>query len=205
MMLFYNDNSLSESYNPLSETIESLIEAIKTFNKICYTIFQFGNFIMFLLFLLMGIHLYISAKNMEYKEQLNTINIEFVKKRGRIGTTIYFLLSLGFLVKILPVVILWLISPLPTPVLFNLFKLNEYYNTNSSLKEIYSHKTIITGFILFIGIISLSSILMISLGIYLILFNKTILQSELKAFELLFLGLIIGIIFGFAPGLWLLC
>ncbi len=47
--------SFSESFEPFSGGIEYLNDSLKTFNKICYDIFQFGNIIMFLIFLFMSL------------------------------------------------------------------------------------------------------------------------------------------------------
>ena len=73
------------SFNPISQTMDSLTDSLKTFNKICYNVFQFGNVIMFLIFLFMALNLFLSARETEYKEKINARNLEYLKKRGRIG------------------------------------------------------------------------------------------------------------------------
>jgi len=80
MMLLYEDEAPYESFKPLNDTLNSIMETIKIFNRICYSIYQFGNFITFLIFLLMRLHLFISARDIEYKEKLNVKNIEHIKK-----------------------------------------------------------------------------------------------------------------------------
>jgi len=79
-----------ETFNPIGNTFNYFIEILKTFNKICYDIFQFGNVIMFLIFLFMSLNLLLSAREREYKEKINARNLIFLKKRGRIGTVISF-------------------------------------------------------------------------------------------------------------------
>ena len=92
------ENQLNDpTFDPLGNTLNYFIEIVKTFNKICYDIFQFGHIIMFLVFLFMSLNLLLSAREREYKEKINARNLMFLKKRGRIGTVICFFLGIGYL------------------------------------------------------------------------------------------------------------
>ena len=73
------------SFNPINQIMGSLIDTLKTFNKVCYNVFQFGNVIMFLIFLFMALNLFLSAREIEYKEKISARNLEYLKKRDRIG------------------------------------------------------------------------------------------------------------------------
>ena len=108
-----------ETFNPIGNTFNYFIEILKTFNKICYDIFQFGNIIMFLVFLFMSLNLLLSAREREYKEKINARNLMFLKKRGRIGTVICFFLGIGYLVKVIPMIVLLCLKPFPAPLIFN--------------------------------------------------------------------------------------
>ena len=90
-----------ESFNPIGNTFNYFIEILESFNKICYDIFQFGNVIMFLIFLFMSLNLLLSAREREYKEKINARNLMYLKKRGRIGTVICSFLGIGYLVKVI--------------------------------------------------------------------------------------------------------
>ena len=192
------------SFEPFSGGIEYLNDSLKTFNKICYDIFQFGNIIMFLIFFFMSLNLLIFAKEREYKEKLQARNLEFFKKRGRIGTCICFFIGIGFLVKVIPILILLCLKPLPVPLIFNWFGIKEYYKNETTLKDIYSYDIYESSLLFFICLLSFCSTIMLTIGLYLIFFNQRILQSKLKAAKILFTGIALGFIVGLAPCFWLL-
>ena len=193
-----------ESFKPLKTFFDIIENFLRNFNKIYYSIFSFGNFIMFLVFLFLGVNLLVSAKDKEYTEKLHARNMEYLKKKGRVGTIIFLFLAIGFLFKGVPIVVLWCFSFVPTPYIFKVLKIGEYYQINTTLKDIYSYNVYESAFLFFICILSFTATLMFTIGLYLICFNKRILRSKLKSFNLFFMGLILGIIFGFAPGFWLL-
>jgi len=152
----------------------------------------------------MGVNLITSAKDKEYKEKINARNTEYLKKHGRIGTSIFLFLAVGFLFKGIPIAALWCLRKLPAPIIFEWFKLGEHYQLNNSLKDIYTDDAYETGLLLFICLMSLASTLLITVGLYLFCFNKRILRTKLKPFNLLFVGIIFGAILGFVRGFWLL-
>lgn len=83
-----------ESFNPLTRLFAIIENLLRNFNEICYSIFRFGNFIMFLMFLFLGVNLLVSAKDKEYMEKLHARNMEYLKKKGRVGTIILLFLSI---------------------------------------------------------------------------------------------------------------
>ncbi len=184
--------------------MELVIAPLRIFNKCCYDIFQFGNIIMFLLFLLMGINLLIFSKDREYYERLHARNLEFLKKRGRIGTIICILLGIAFLVKEFIKLILLCLSPLPAPPIFQWLRIDDLYRSELTRKDIYSYNVIASALLFGICLISLASSVLIIVGIYSMCFNKSVFESKLKAFKLLAIGILLGIIVGLAPGFWLL-
>ena len=66
-----------ETFNPIGNTFKYFIEILESFNKICYDVFQFGNVIMFLIFMFMSLNLLLSAREREYKEKINARNLMF--------------------------------------------------------------------------------------------------------------------------------
>ena len=203
-MLSFQELVFKGSFNPISQTMDSLTDSLKTFNNVCYNIFQFGNVIMFLIFLFMALNLFLSARETEYKEKINARNLEYLKKRGRIGTTVCVVLAIGFLLKGLSIFFLWCLTLFPTPIVFHWLNINEYYIVDTSLHDIYSYDTFEASVIFFVSILSFTAILMITLSMYLIFFNVRVVHSRLKTFKLLFTGIIIAIVCGLAPGFWLL-
>lgn len=67
----YANDPKDESFDPLTRIIAIVENVLQNFNKTCYSIFIFGNFIMFLFFLFLGVNLLISAKDKEYMEKLH--------------------------------------------------------------------------------------------------------------------------------------
>lgn len=193
-----------EAFNPIGNTLNYFIEILESFNKICYDVFQFGNVIMFLIFMFMSLNLLLSAREREYKEKINARNLMFLKKRGRIGTVICFFLGIGYLVKVIPTLVLLFLKPFPAPLIFNWLNINDYYDSETTLKDIYSYNAYETGLLFFICILSFCSTIMLTVALYLIFFNQRILYSNLKTAKLLVVGIALGFVFGLAPGFWLL-
>ena len=205
VMLLIENQAYGESFNPIGNTLNYFIEIfLKAFNKICYDIFQYGNIFMFLIFLFMSLNLLLSAREKEYQEKINARNLEFLKKRGRIGTVICFFLGIGYLVKVIPILILLCLKPFPAPLIFNWLNISDYYDNETTLKDIYSYNVYETGLLFFICILSFCSTIMLTVALYLIFFNQRILYSKLKAAKLLVTGIALGFVFGLAPGFWLL-
>lgn len=113
VMLLLENQLYDESFNPIGNTFKYFIEILESINKICYDVFQFGNIIMFLIFMFMSLNLLLSAREREYKEKINARNLMFLKKRGRIGTVICFFLAIGYLVKVIPILVLLCLKPFP--------------------------------------------------------------------------------------------
>lgn len=203
-MVLVLNQSTKKSFNPFNTTINFFSKTLNTFNNICYRIFQFGNIIMFLIFFFMALHLFLAARETEYKEKIHARNIEYIKKRGRIGITLCVSFAVGFLGKGFPILILWCLSPLPTPIVFNWLNLGYLYKPNTSLYDIYSQEPLEACLLFSICIISLLSSIMIILSIYLIFFSVRVVDSNLKTYNLLVGGIVLAIVFGVTPGFWLL-
>ena len=194
----------TENLSGLDRLENAFVYPLRVFNKTCYEVFQFGHIIMFLLFLLLCLNYLIVSKQKEYEDKLHAMNFQFLKKRGRVGSIVCLAIGFGFLIKILPKIILFCFKPFPAPILFNWLNINELYKSNTSLSEIYSQDVYVTALLLAICLTSLTSTMMVLSGFYLTTINKRIFDSKLKAFKLMFLGLLLGFIVGFAPGFWLL-
>ncbi|MFX1445924.1 MAG: hypothetical protein ACFFHV_21115, partial [Promethearchaeota archaeon] len=87
---------------------------------------------------------------------------------------------------------------------FSWLRMEDYYYKANTLEEINSLDLFGKGLLFFICLASLISTLLFTFGIYLIFFNKRVLRTEYKPYSFFIVGLIFGVIFGFAPGFWLL-
>ena len=181
--------SIFQNPNPLENLQEFLINFLKGFNGFCYNIFRFGNVILFFIFLIMGINLLVNAKRIENQEKIYARNIEYIKKKGRIGTVIYILLSVGFISKILPVFLLWCFEPLFIPLFFCFPNLKEYYETATPLSAVNSFELGYSSMYYLFSLFSLISIIVIVYGLYLTFFNKKILRTKVKSHKLLAAGI----------------
>lgn len=130
--------------DPFEIFTESVIAPLRIFNKLCYDIFQFGNIMMFLLFLFMGLNLLVFSKDREYYERLHARNLEFLKKRGRLGTIICILIGIAFLAKEFVKLILLCLSPLPAPLIFKWLRIDDLYRIETTRKDIYSYNVIVS-------------------------------------------------------------
>ena len=175
-----------------SQFLEPLNQFFHGFNYFFFVLFKNGNYLFFILFFLLGAILFLNAREIEYDEKIHG-NVELVKRRGRIGTVLLILLSFGFLSKDLFAFLFSAFNFIPEPKFLVKFmsEIDLY-----SLENIHTLDLVQRTFFFFICSISLISILLIIIGIYLLLFNKFILRSKLKTFA--FLG--VGIFFWFLVG-----
>jgi hypothetical protein len=187
-------------WGPFSGFLESLGDFLLTlangFNTVCSFIFQYGNIVFFIIFLLMGINLLFNAKNKEYHEKIYAKNLEYIKKRGRIGTVICILLSIGFLSKGFFVFLEWCFGSLPTPVFFYIGELKRYYHDATSVQVITSFSPLESSLYFLFSLFSLISIITVAFGIYLLFFNKRILRTKFKSHKILLAGVVLAIVYG---------
>ena len=107
-------DSIDDSFIDFFQGIFYFIdELIKGFNIFSSFLFQNGNYVLFIIFLTMGIVLLFNAKEVEEHQKLYARNLEYIKKKGRAGTLICILLAIGFLSKGLLVFLDWCFSSLP--------------------------------------------------------------------------------------------
>ena len=194
-----NLNPVSEITNPLDELFLNIAEG---FNGISIKIFQFGTIILFLIYLGLGLNLLRTAKINEDNERLNGINLEYLNKQGRIGTILYILVGFGFLFRVIPLVLLLCFEPFSSSLFLDFLNSGQLFDnfivSNGTLTVLESFLIQLTGMISFIGII------LLSIGIYLILFNKSILRTRYKPLSFFFLGMGLLILFGITPFLRLI-
>jgi len=184
----------------LSQILEPLNEFFNGFNYFFYTLFKNGNFLFFFFFFLMGIILFINAREIEYDERIHGKE-ELVKRRGRIGTILLILFSFGFLSKDLFAFIFSIFNVLPEPKLLVKFM---YEIDLYSLENIHTLDLGQRTLFFFISSFSLISLLLIIIGIYLLLFNKFILRSKLKTFAFFGVGFFFWLLVGFNMALRLI-
>jgi len=177
-------------------------QLINAFSDFLYTIFFYGNYILFVIFVVMGIVLYLNAREIEYGENMHG-KIEAQKKRGRAGSVLCIIIAFGFLSKIFIVFLFDFFNLFPEPELIIRYDSGRFF-TIDSLKNTNTLHTLDRVFYFFVSLLSLTSILSIAFGVYLLFFNKFILRSRLKFFEFLIVGLVFGVIFGFKLSLRLL-
>lgn len=181
----------------LGPMLEFLSNILRGFNVFCYYFFQYGNVVFFFIFLIMGITLLANAKDKEYHEKIYARNLEFIKRRGRIGTAICLILSIAFLSKGFPVFLLWCFESFSHPLICLFPGVKEYYDSGTTLNAVYSFDLGYTSIYFLFSLISMISIITVAFGIYLALFNKRVLRSKFKPYKILVAGIIQGIMFGF--------
>ena len=184
----------------LSQFLEPLNQFFNGFNYFFYVLFKNGNYLFFFLFFLMGAILFLNAREIEYDEKIHGKE-DLVKRRGRIGTVLLILLSFGFLSKDLFGFLFSTFNFIPEPKFLVKFmpEIGLY-----SLENIHTLDLGQRTFFFFIGSISLISILLIIIGIYLLFFNKFILRSKLKTFAFLGVGIFFWFLVGFNMSLRLM-
>ncbi len=193
----------SGPYDFLDSALSSIVSILEIFNEIAVNVFRLGNWILFLIFLAMGLNLLITAKEKENQEKIRGRNLEYVKKRGRAGSVVFILFGVGFLFKGIPIFLLICFhSSSPPPIYHWLGSVYLYYKV-STLEDLQNFDIFESSLFLFIGLLSFISIILISFGVYLILFNKRILRTKYKSYSLFILGVIMGIVCGFTSGLLL--
>jgi len=193
------DPSLDKYVGGLFTFVDQLINALSDF---LYTIFRFGNYILFVIFVVLGIILYLNAREIEYRENIHG-KIEAQKKRGRAGSVLCIFIAFGFLSKIFIIFLFDFFNLFPEPELIIRWDRGRFF-TIDSLENTHTLPTFDRLFYFFVSLLSLISILSIAFGVYLMFFNKFILRSRLKFFEFLIVGLVFWVIFGFKASLRLL-
>ena len=183
-----------------SDFFEPILQLLDGFNYFVYTILKNGNYLLFVTFLIMSGVLILNAREKEYDEKVHGKE-EMVKSRGRIGMAIYFLLGFAFLSRELIGYLYKLFELLPEPAI-----LVQYMHEITSISLNNVHTLDIGGRTLFflISFLSLVSILLVLVGIYLLFFNKFIIQSKLKFMVFLAAGFLFWILFGFKTSLRLM-
>jgi len=183
-----------------SEIFEPLIPFLNGFNNFFYVLFKKANYLFFFLFLIMSILLLINAREREYDEKVHGKE-ELVKKRGRIGMVIYFILAFAFLSEDLLKSLFQLFKILPEPAIllgymedFDSISLNDVHSLNIGLRTLF----------FFINFLSLISLFLIIIGIYLMFFNKFILRSKLKFMAFIGVGFFFWVLVGFRTSLSLM-
>jgi hypothetical protein len=145
--------------------------------------------------------LFINAREKEYDEKIHAHQIDMVKKRGRIGMALYFIIAFAFLSKDLMAFLYQMFKYLPEPAIL----VNYMPNTETiSLNNLHTLDMGVRTLFLFSSLLSLTSLLMIILGIYLMLFNKFIIRSKLKFMAFIGGGIIFWILVGFKTSLRLM-
>ncbi len=193
------DPSIDKYFGGLFSFVEQIIIALTDF---LYTIFFYGNYILFVIFVVMGIVLYKSAREIEYRENIHG-KMEAQKKRGRAGSVLCILISIGFLSKQLTIFLYNIYILFPEPELMIRW-VGDKLVTINTLENTLTLPTYERIIFFLVSLLSLISILSIAFGVYLMLFNKFILRSRLKFLEFLFLGLVFWLVFGFKASLKLL-
>jgi len=177
-------------------------EFIIILNDFLYAFFSLGNYILFGIFVVMGIVLYRNAREIEYGEKIPR-KIDSLKKRARTGTVLCIFIAFGFLSKILTVFLYDIFNLFPEPEFVmrlvggNLETINSLHMTNTLS---------ISDRVLFfiISFLSFTSIVLIAFSMYLMFFNKFILRYKVKSLSFLFVGLFFWVVFGFKASLKLL-
>ena len=150
---------------------------------------------------MMSLILLINAREREYGEKLHTSQTEMVKKRGRAGMAICFILAFAFLSEDLLKFLYKLFDTFPEPAIIINYVDEVNFNTLDNAQTLnIGEKSIFFAISLF----SLISFLLIIIGIYLMFFNKFILHSKLKFLHFLVSGLTLWAFFGFRTSLRLM-
>jgi len=191
----------------LESFLESMAGFFRGFNYFCYNLFQYGNVILFLFYLGLGFYLLKSAKNVEDKHKIYGKNLEYIKKRGRISAGILLGVAILFLFKALPLLLLWFIQSFEIPPFLIWFGGPEALNALNSIitiNDLLSYDDITISIIFFTALMSFISVVLISIGIFLAVYNKSVLRTKYKPFSLIFIGIILIFVFGFTTYLRLM-
>ena len=190
--------------NILDDIVESFLESLtgvfRGFNFVCYNIFQYGNLILFIFYFVLGGYLLVRAKNVEDKHKIYGRNLDFIRKRGRISAVILMFVAILFLFKVIPFLLLWFGQSFTLPpfvIWFGGAEVKDALNSIITINDLLSYDDITISFIFFIGLMSFISVILISFGFFLMVYNKRILRTKYKPISLIFLGIILSIVFGF--------
>ena len=197
-MTFYTQTNI------IDDIVESILESFtgffRGFNFVCYNIFQYGNLILFLFYLVLGGYLLVRAKNVEDKQKIYGRNLEIIKMRGRISAAILLTVAILFLFKALPLLLLWFSQSFTLPpfvIWLGGAEVEDALNSIITINDLLSYDDITISFIFFIGLMSFISVILISFGFFLVVYNKSILRTKNKPISLILLGIILSIVFGF--------
>ncbi len=179
-----------------------LTDLFNGFSYFWYTFFRYGNYILFAIFAIMGLVLFLNSREKEYDERIHGKE-ELVKKRGRAGSLICLLLAFAFLSTRFTRFLYDIYENVPEPQLIIRFVGDKLASTNS-LEEVLTLGLWERFFFLAVSFCSFVSFLLISIGIYLMSFNKFILQSKWKFFAFIAVGFVFWLIVGFKASLKLL-
>lgn len=190
--------------NIIDDIVESFLESLtgvfRGFNFVCYNIFQYTNLILFLFYFVLGGYLLVSSKNVEDKQKIYGRNLDFIRKRGRISAAILVFVAILFLFKVIPFLLLWFDQSFTLPpfvIWFGGFEVEDALNSIITINDLLPYDDITISFIFFTALMSFISVILISLGFFLVVYNKNILRTKYKPISLIFLGIILSIVFGF--------
>jgi hypothetical protein len=169
---------------------------LEGFKMVCYYIFEYGNVVFFIFFLLLGVNLLINARDKEEHDKIYARNLEYIKKRGRTGVFVCIAFSVAFLSKGLIIFLDWCFTLLPTPVFFSFEYLRRFYVDAVSWEVITNFNPLDSFLYILFSLISFMSILIVTFGIYLVFFNKKILRTKFKSYKVLGGGLVLLVIYG---------
>ena len=155
------------------------------------------------IFLFLGINLLITAHERENQERIHGKNLEYIQKRGRTGSFILILIAIGFLFKGLTILAVISFNSFSAPPIFRWLKCQYLYNNIHTLEDLDRYNIFEVSLFLFISLMSFISVILLSFGFYLLLFNKRVLRTNYKSFSFIFLGIVLAWIFGITPGLLL--
>jgi len=182
------------------QPFEMLTDLLSGLNYFYYQILSNGNIILFLFYLCLGIYLITSAKKAEEKSRIYGRNLDFIKKRGRIAALILTLISILFLLNGIPWILWLLFNSAPPPPIFEWIpdlSFKNAYNSIYFLSDLLVYEEGVIAFLLICGILLFISIISLSFGIFLGIYNSRLLRTKQKPISYISFGLLLGIIFGF--------
>ena len=161
-------------------------------NEFSYFFFKNGNYVLFLIFSIMGIVLLLHAREKEYDEKVHG-KVELVKRRGRAGSAICVFIGFGFLLNIITPLLFDIFKKFPEPQI--VIKYVDKLETIISLEQVHTLNIYEKSIFFLISFLSFLSMLLIAIGIYLMCYNKFIIRSKLKSFAFIGAGVVFWIFF----------